>query len=238
MLRALALLALLLAGPLASAQDALTLDDLEAPTKGVPDTTWRVTITEDEAHEARAIVYRNGLRSPFNLSVVDQSGNTVYQDQRARGVGTFPALAPGNYTFLLRFREGEFQIIHPAFGLNLNESMNGTIRKGTDAYIVAVKSNFNFTISGDVDAEWFDIRMSEPEHPDTPFTRTALQGNAYVLTLRGEEDAPYSIGVVATTYTPPAATPDHGDHEETPGVPLLALLALVVLSARVARRAR
>lgn len=237
MLRALALLALLLAAPPATAQQALTLDDLEAPTKGAPDTTWRVRVTEEEADQARAIVYRNGLRSPFNLSVIDAGGNTVYADSRARGVGTFPALPPGDYTFLLRFREGEFQVVRPAFGVNLNESMNGSIRDGTDAYVVAVRSNFNFTVSGDIEAEWFDIRNIEPEHPDTPFTRTAIQGNAYVLTLRGDEDAPYSIGVEATTYAPPAATPDPGD-QETPGISSVVLLVLVALAAMVARHRR
>lgn len=239
-LRPLAVLLILLTlAPLAgtaSAQETLSLDDLEEPQKGVPDTVWRLLVTEEQANETRAVVFRNSLRQSFNLSIVASNGTTVFEDQGARGVRTLPGLPAGTYTMLIRFREGEFQVIGPAFGVNLNASTNGTIRGKADAYVVAVKSGFNLTVSGNVQAEWFDIRLTEPEHPSMPFTRTALPGSAYVLTLRGAEGTPYSIDLAPTTYVPPTATPDHSGHDEGIPGPGLLLVLLAALGAVVVRR--
>lgn len=233
---ALAFVLLALLAPAASAQRTLSLDDLEEPQKLPADGNLRVIVTEEQANDPRAIIFRNPIRSGFGLAVIDPAGRTVYEDNGSRGVQTLPGLPAGTYTFLVRFREGEFQVVGPAFGVNRNESANGSIVGRADAYVVAVRSGYNFTVSGDVEAEWFDIRMTEPEHPSIPFTRTGVPGGAYVLTIRGAEATPYSIDVEPTTYVPPTATPDHSAHEENglpgPGIVLLLLVAVLVALAR------
>lgn len=237
----LALLLLVLLAPSGSAQLTLSLDDLEEPQKLPADGNIRVIVTEEQANEARAILFRNPIRSGFGLAVIDPAGRTVYEDNGSRGVQTLPPLPAGTYTFLVRFREGEFQVVRPAFGVNLNESTNGSIVGRADAYVVAVRSGFNFTVSGEVEAEWFDIRMTDAEHPTLPFTRTAVPGGAYVLTIRGAEGTPYDIRVEPTTYVPPATTPDHSGHEDDgflglPGPGPVALLVTLALAAFALRR--
>lgn len=230
--RALVLLALLPLAPLASAQGTLTLAQLEEPRKGV-DATWSVVVTEEDRAIPRAVVYRNVPGNPFGLVVLDGAGNTLFERNGSRGIQTLPILQPGTYTFLVRFREGEFQVIEPAFGRTLNESVNASISDGTDAYVIAASRHYEFEVTGAVSVEWFDLQAAGPEALSTPVTRVAGAGKAYVLTLRGAEGAPYGIALRETDVAPTTPTMT----EETPGLPMLALLGVVALLAVVRRRA-
>lgn len=234
-LPALLLLATMLApGALAQAP-TMSLDDFEEPQTG-EERTWKFTVDADEAGSTRAVVFRNVPGNSFGLLLLDNGGNTRFERNGSRGIQTLPALAEGQYTFFVRFREGTFQVVEHAFGVTTNDSVSANLTGTTDAYVVTASKHYDVTITGDVDVEWFDLRIVAPETLETPVTRATAAGAPYVITLRGADGTPYAIQLAERASAP---SPPSQPTEETPAPgPILALGVLLVLALALRRRRR
>lgn len=227
------LLALVLLAPLASAE---TLANFEEPRKGV-DALYPFTISNDEANEPRAVIFRNAPTRGFGLILYDDKGEEVWIKNGTRGVQTFPGFPAGNYRFFIR-GDGWFQVAdkfldrkdHPTIPHVLNTTAT---LEGTDAYVIAPSRNWTIDISGNVSVEYWDM-TGISENLTAPFNRTARLGSVYVLTVRGEEGAPYSIGFTPVDLPPPE--PRRND-SPAPALPL-ALGAVAAAFALVRFRRR
>lgn len=208
--------------PVAAAQE--TLADLEEPHRGT-DKVWEVTVTPEEADKARALIYRNGPRSVFGLIVYDASGAEIFSKNGTRGVQTLPALPQGAYRFFVR-GSGAFQVTDKIVGRTVEAPLDDVGLAGTDAYVLSPRVAENVTIDGSVHVEWWDLTDNAVDLA-APFTRHADPGGVYILTIRGDEGALYSLTLVEAEAPP---TPPSG----TPAPWWLALLGL--LGVAVARR--
>lgn len=226
-LRSLVALALLLLAPVASAADTLTT--FQEPREGI-DQVFPFTLLPEEAERPHALIYRNAIRSPFNLTILDEAGVEVFGKAGGRGAINFPELAPGEYRFFVR-GSGEFQVTDQFYiGTAPPESLSENLT-GTDAYVFALPDWYNLTLEGNVSAELFEVAGGKGTL-STPLRFTIAPRSPVVLTLRGEEGAAYTFSTVAIEAPPPPPTPT----DETPGPALGALLAAVVAVALVARR--
>lgn len=183
----LVVLALVLLTPLAAAAE--TLASLEEPHEGT-DRVWDVTILQEEADKPHALVFRNAPGSGFGLVVYDATGAEVFVRNGSRGIQTLPAFPAGEYRFFVR-GHGEFQVTDKAWEKLLQGNVSAQLR-GTDAYIMSPSRPYEMAFEGPVQVEWWDM-TGAPETLAPPANRTVKLGGAYVITVRGDEGASYSI---------------------------------------------
>lgn len=195
-----------------------SLADFEEPHQGT-DKVWDLVVTQDEANARRALVYRNTVGHPFGFIIYDASGAEIFIKNGSRGVQTFPALEAGEYKLFVR-GSGEFQVTEKAFERTLTENNISTTLRGTDAYVLSAGRYWQVDFTGDVRIEWWSL-TGVPEIVVPPTNRTAEVGQAYVMTVRGDPGAPYTITL----------NPVDAPVKESPGVGLAVFL--VALSALV-----
>lgn len=221
-------LALVLFAPLAHAQE--TLASLEEPHRAtggdVLGRIWNVTVLPEEEGQ-RVLVFRNPPRSGFTLEVYDAAGTIVYDQTGTRGTQAFPALTPGDYRFRVD-KAGEFQVTEKILSRTAPENVSAQLA-GTDAYLFMPVVAHLIRFGGAVEVEWWDL-TGAAERIVSPFERVAPGQHIFVLTVRGEEGAPYSIGFEATE------APPEPDADATPLAAWGALGALGALA--LARRRR
>lgn len=213
-------LALPLVAPLAAAAETLT--DLEAVHAGT-DQLWDVVVLQEESTKHRALVYRNAPTRSFGLVVYDAEGREVFAKNGTRGIQTLPPLEPGAYRFYVR-GTGSFQVTGKAFERDNLTGVDTTLQGAADAYVLAPTKHYDVTFTGDVDVEWWDMTVAS-ETFRAPDNRTAKVGGAYVITVTGAADAPYTVTLTPTQAPTQSETP-------APGLALLLLLALGVALAR------
>lgn len=222
-----AILLLLLLAPLAG---AATLADFEKPYRGAPESGGVIpfTVTEEEAGEMRILIYRNSPTRVFNLSVVGESGKTVFEKAGTRGVQTLPALEAGNYRFAITRAPGEFQLTTRDLSKLL--PVEETLRGPADAFVFVAENRLNLTFEGNVTIEAFNLQKTPETHPANT-TLTIEKREVFVFTLTGEEGTPYSITKEDLPDAPPPA-----NETPAPGLAALALAAFVAMRARGRRR--
>lgn len=220
MLRAALLLALVLAAPLASAQ--ATLASLEEPHKGL-DQVWPVTVTQEESARTNLAIFRNAPTSRFGLIIYDSTGAEVYVQNGTRGIQTLPSLAPGDYRFFVR-GQGEFQVTEKGLEKLIPGNVSTNLR-GADAYVLSPSRAYRLEVAGNVSAEFWNL-IAEKEQLQAPFARDVTKGGAYVITVRGAEDTPYTLTLV------PTEAPPTGNEAPGLGVAALALALGVAIALR------
>lgn len=223
----LALVALILAAPQVAAQD--TLDAFEEPHVGV-DKVWTFTVLPEEANKPRPLVYRNGARSAFNLTLYDAQGGIAFAQNGARGLQTLPGLDAGDYRFFLR-GSGEFQVTGKYYANRQPEPRVEGALHGSDAYALIFPNWTMVAIEGNVRASWWDLTAGESVIP-AGGNVTATASVPYVLTLRGDEGAPYTV-----MFTPVDAPPQAEEEAEAPGLGLVGALVAIAAALLLARRA-
>lgn len=204
--------------PHANAQTSETLASLEEPHEG-SDRVWDITVTEDEADEDRILIYRNQVGKRFNVSITNAEGKEIFTKRGDRGVQTLPGLPAGQYKFFVR-GTGAFQVTDKGFGKTIPEGNVSANLSGTDAYVLTSQKYYNVSFTGNVSVEWLSL-VSSPDGFEAPGMRLAQAGLPYIITLRGNEDAPYTISFDLAP-APPTVEKD----TPAPGMALVVFAAL------------
>lgn len=214
--------ALALLAPTALAKD--TLGSLEEPHAGV-DKVWAITVLPEEAGKPRPLIFRNGPASPFNLTVYDAEGGIAFAQTGTRGFQTLPSLRAGDYRFFVR-GPGEFQVPQRYYANKLPEPRVEGALTETDAYALVLPNWTIVAFEGDASAEWWDLTAGA-RRLASGGNATAAAGVPYVLTIRGDEGAAYTL-----TFTP--TEPHETEQAPTPG-PGIALVVLAFAAIALGR---
>lgn len=220
--------ALILLAP--TATSAKTLADFEEPfvTEEPLGAVLPFQVTPAEAGRDWIVIFRGTPGAPFNLSLVDESGATLYGERGSRGVRTLPEVTPGDYRFTIS-NAGSFQVARGRLdaGANLTREL-----VGSDAYVAATSATAEkrVTFAGNVTIEAWDL-VAQPE-PLAPGAAWRMPpGHVVVYTVRGADGSPYTVTVEESAVAPSAPA-------ESPGPGLALLAATISCAALIARRSR